>query len=253
MANERGGLIIIGIRDEEDVAAELTPIELADGDEARFRMIVAANAAPNVDFDIKVIESEGAEKQGYLLIAIPPSPLRPHAVRKDNDLRYPRRNGTTRRWLGESEVADMYRDRFRLATDQTERSVTVLQEGIAQVELEEKSAYLTVALVPAAAGSMTISRDRISEMEEWAVDPLGTYFWRGFFGSRPRAQPGLRRVVLAYGLGNHEQPKMQYAELHSDGTGFTCECINRPVRGGLGPENLDRICDPESKSALGGR
>src|SRR4051794_16870617 len=33
MANDRGGLIAIGIRDENDVAIELTPVELVDGEE----------------------------------------------------------------------------------------------------------------------------------------------------------------------------------------------------------------------------
>jgi hypothetical protein len=33
MANGRGGLIIIGIRDDNDVAAERTPVELVDGEE----------------------------------------------------------------------------------------------------------------------------------------------------------------------------------------------------------------------------
>jgi hypothetical protein len=31
MGNSRGGLIVIGIRDDNDVAAELTPVELLDG------------------------------------------------------------------------------------------------------------------------------------------------------------------------------------------------------------------------------
>lgn len=35
MGNARGGLIVVGIRDENDVAVELTPVELVDGEEAR--------------------------------------------------------------------------------------------------------------------------------------------------------------------------------------------------------------------------
>ena len=50
MANTRGGLIIIGIRDENDVAVELTPVKLGDGEEARIRRIAASDhrSAPHL-------------------------------------------------------------------------------------------------------------------------------------------------------------------------------------------------------------
>jgi hypothetical protein len=246
MANERGGLIIIGIRDDEDVAAELTPVERADGEEARFRLIVAANAAPNIDFEIYVVRSAQDEKKGYILLAIPPSVLRPHAVRKNNDLRYPRRNGTTTRWLSESEVADMYRDRFRLATDQTGRAETILREGSERLQLDEDSAHLTVALAPTSFGAMEISQERLREIEEWATESTGTYFWRGFFGSRPRARPGLRRVVMAYSFGDREEPRLPYAELYRDGSGFTCEKVSHPSHFGNQPERPQRVLVPNA-------
>jgi len=216
MANERGGLIIIGIRDEEDAAKELTPVDLVDGLEARYRQVVASNAAPNVAFDVHVVVAADEEKKGYYLLAVPPSSLRPHAVRKNNDLRYPRRNGTTTRWLNESEVADMYRDRFRLGTDQSARAETILRQGLAELDLEDDGAYLAIALVPQVEGFMSISQARIKQIEEWSVDEPGSYCWRGFFGGRPRARSGLRRIVVAYGLDNHERAKMPYAELYSD-------------------------------------
>ena len=44
MANTRGGLIVIGIRDENDVAVELTLVPLEK--EARTRQIAVSNIAP---------------------------------------------------------------------------------------------------------------------------------------------------------------------------------------------------------------
>src|SRR5689334_16945103 len=50
MANDRGGVIVIGIRDEDDIAAELTPVATAYGEEGRIRQIAAANISPHVSF-----------------------------------------------------------------------------------------------------------------------------------------------------------------------------------------------------------
>jgi predicted HTH transcriptional regulator len=80
MANERGGVIIIGIRDENDVAVEVTPVELRDGEEARIRQIAAENIAPHLTFDVLVIENASGATHGYYLLIVSPSTLRPHAV-----------------------------------------------------------------------------------------------------------------------------------------------------------------------------
>jgi hypothetical protein len=188
---------VIGVRDEADVAVELTPVERVDGEEGRLRQIAAGNIAPHVPFDLHLIPSEREARGAYYLLVVPPSPLWPHAVRKDIDLRYPRRDGSTRRWLGEAEVADLYRDRFRAVEDQLTRVESALAEGLGQMDLDEDQAYLAVALVPSTLGSMSISLARVRHLEQWAVDAPGTYAWRGFYGSNPNTRAGLRRVRLA--------------------------------------------------------
>jgi Putative DNA-binding domain len=184
MANDRGGLIVIGIRDEDDAAAETTPVELVDGEEGRLRQTAAGNLAPHVPFEIRVVPASHDPERGYYLLIVPPSSLRPHAVRKGLDLRYPRRDGTTTRWLSESEVADMYRDRFRLATDESERVTAVLGEGLSAMDTSE-GAFLAVALVPTTSGSMSIDVARTRAVEEWAVELGGR---TGGPGSSPTAR-----------------------------------------------------------------
>ena len=103
----------------------------------------------------------------YVLV-VPPSPLRPHAVRKDNDLRYPRRDGSSTRWLAEAEVADMFRNRFRMAEDQIAHLDPVVQDGVKQIDLKDDSAYLSVALIPSAPGVMSMGLARIRQIEKWA-------------------------------------------------------------------------------------
>lgn len=227
MANHRGGVILVGIRDENDVAAELTPVELADGEEGRLLQIGAGNITPHAPFDVHIVPSENDGMRVYYVLVVPPSPLRPHAVRKDNDLRYPRRDGSSTRWLAEAEIADMYRNRFRMAEDQMSRIEPVVGDGLAQMDLQKDSAYLAVALVPSTPGSMSMGLARIRQVEDWALDPSGTYAWRGFFGSHPNGRAGIRRVRLGW-LVSEKKPDSNYAELHTDGAGFACEQVGRP-------------------------
>jgi predicted HTH transcriptional regulator len=105
LANERGGVLILGVKDEEGVAVGLPGVELNEAEALRIRQTATGLLAPHVPFDVLLVADDENAGQGFYLIAIPPSAWRPHAVRKDNDLRYPRRDGTTKRWMSESEVA----------------------------------------------------------------------------------------------------------------------------------------------------
>jgi hypothetical protein len=57
---------------------------------------------------------------GFFLIAVPRSPSAPHAVLINEALRYPKRNGSTTRYLSEPEVAASYRDRLTGAAAQVD-------------------------------------------------------------------------------------------------------------------------------------
>jgi Putative DNA-binding domain len=229
MANDRGGLIVIGIRDENDVAAEPTPVELVDGEEGRLRQTAAGNLAPYVPFEIRVVQTSEEQERGYYLLIVPPSSLRPHAVRQDRNLRYPRRDGTTTRWLSEAEVADMYRDRFRQATDQTERMTVVIEEGLRAMDTRE-DAFLAVGLVPTTSGSMRIDLARTRSLEQWVSDFGRPDWWRGFFHDRPVARVGARRVMVTTSLGGDRRPSWAYLELHTDGAGFAGLRLHDPRR-----------------------
>ena len=46
MANRRGGLVLIGVREDNGVAAALTPVALSDPEEDRMHQITAQLVAP---------------------------------------------------------------------------------------------------------------------------------------------------------------------------------------------------------------
>ena len=66
-----------------------------------------------------------------MLIAVPGSAIAPHAVRMTSRPQYSfaRRVGRTTAWLEESEIAALYRDRFRLAEEHRDKVLKVLQLG----------------------------------------------------------------------------------------------------------------------------
>lgn len=170
MSNHRGGLIIIGIRDENEVAAERTPVPLDAAEERRMRQIAAERIAPHLDFVIHPVESAGDSSMGYYLLVVPPSTLRPHVVRTGRtSLGVPVRDGATKRWLGEPEIADAYRDRYRIAVDQSARVSQILDDGLTMMD-PAANAFLTIAMVPTEPGSMTIDLTQVHGIQHWIRD-----------------------------------------------------------------------------------
>ncbi|WP_146173749.1 hypothetical protein [Saccharothrix carnea] len=61
---------------------------------------------------MRTVQNPDRPGTGFILIAVPRSPLGPHAVVVNDSLRYPRRHGRMTTYLSESDVAQAHRDRF---------------------------------------------------------------------------------------------------------------------------------------------
>lgn len=140
LANTAGGLIVLGIEEDDQARATAAPgVALSDGEVTRMLQVVASLTAPLPVFDIVPVEDPARPGTGFYLIAVPRSPRQPHAVLVNDALGFPRRNGSTMRYLSEGEVEAAYRDRFRTAgaqairSDEVERDVLALYRAKSRV------------------------------------------------------------------------------------------------------------------------
>lgn len=124
------------------------------------------------------------------------------------------------RWLTESEVADLYRNRFHMAEQQTDTLAARINDVLHAVDLGG-APWIVVGLVP------TSSRDtpsydlaRVQALDEWARRFAGNDSVTSFLGpSLPHLRIGLRRVGLTQVYAAEARPSYEYAELHTDGSG----------------------------------
>ncbi len=221
LANGIGGVLVLGVAEDRRslFPTAVTPVELTDGKLRQIRQAVASNLRPTPRIELFAKHDQPGSDQGILLIAVPRSLDAPHAVVEQTRLAYPRRDGSTTRWLTEAEVATAYRQRFRQLADRQDRIVRVdheVEDAAMRLQASGREVgtdpVLTVSLVPDIPGDMVIdhaSVQRTGAQELAAVPLLGR--------TAPTFQHtmvGARRIVLF-----DDQPPAFVAELHSDGSG----------------------------------
>ena len=175
MANARGGLIIIGIEEDEQACARrATPVAVSGSITAQMEQILRTRVVPWLNgTDIRPVECPDAPGIGFYLISVPRSPLAPHAVRSPGPSKpryaYAHRGGTTTRWLEDSEFADAYRDRFKLAHDQVAQAQAFFENNpfplLSQVSATDT--WLELALIPSVGSRHQLSTAFIRDVEQF--------------------------------------------------------------------------------------
>jgi hypothetical protein len=196
-ANRQGGLIAIGL-DETDaggVVASTEPLdqENLNGEELRMTQVISSLVAPVPSFSIRTVAA--ASGGGYLLVSIPPSKRRPHCVVVGSEsVRYPLREGTHKRYLAESEIADLYRSRFADARSQVD-AVRERHRAMAEMFDREQSAWLVVTMEPDWPGSASLTREGLGELRLFdRTQPVQFPTW--FRGATYTPTPSLRSALL---------------------------------------------------------
>lgn len=204
LANTAGGVIVIGVQEDDQARATATPgVALTDTEVARMRQIIASGVAPMTTLDILQVPDDDTDPtHGYYVIAAPRSPEAPHAVLLGTSLRFPKRNGATTRYLSEPEIATAYRDRAAGAAAQQQRIDVVESEAIERLDIS-KYPWLVLSLIPDLPGTMLLSTQAL---HDFAVQTQGRSasfnsqswaFMRTSVGRRRLLADGGGRTVLA--------------------------------------------------------
>lgn len=244
LANTAGGLIILGIQEDDRArAGRVTPVAISDAETARMHQILASLTAPLPVFGIVPVERPTSPGMGFYLVAVPRSARQPHAVIVNEGLRYPRSNGSTTRNLAEAEVATAYRDRFLSVGVQTDRAVEAERDLLIRLAVD-RLPWVVVSLVPDVPGDMAIDaavrRDFRTEMI--GTDPLIVHAgveWQ-------RIAVGRRRLIADGTMGQDARANWVAAELHSDGAGAFAVVIPNLNEGRAGRSDTERLVEDES-------
>lgn len=233
-ANAVGGVIVCGVSDNGGLPGQLFGLDGSlESLEGNLGQVIRSRVWPPLDGVEIIPVPNPASARGCLVVVVPASARMPHAVEPhgaDGSLKYARRSGRHTEWLGEAQVADLYRDRFTAGKSQADR----IQELIADLARSlPKHGWLLLALVPDSPGTFVVSREHVAEVEAWwdgqgrrRLDLLPP------FHPRPAsATAGPRRVLLSGSDGVTSVPRGVYAELHDDGAAAIATELDVPSPG----------------------
>lgn len=245
MANAAGGVIVLGIAEDDHARAASAPgVPLSDAEEGRIRQIMASNVFPLPSFDPRSIHDPERPGHGFILITVPRSPSSPHAVLVNNNLRFPKRHGRTTTYLSESEVAEAYRARFARIENSFDE-LARYESDLAR-KLDANLIHAVVTLTPDLAGDFRIDAEtvRAFEREMLGRSPLILDRKRTW----QRVGTGRRRLTADASL---ERPFSRTAarlacELHQSGAGsFAAQVGKRQPTG-----EANTIVDQEVINAI---
>lgn len=243
LANTAGGVIVIGVaEDDQSRATGADGVELSDAEKARMLQVIASGVSPmpavdilavpmdparSVDADEPVPDgddaADGPPESGYFLVTVPRSLAAPHAVIVNDGFRFPKRNGSTTRYLSEPEVAAEYRDRFTRVASHGEQIERIERELISRLSTTEMP-WLVVSLVPDLPGDFELTHAARQAFTQEVLNkevriglPGGINFFRAHVGRRRLFADGSRR-----GEGSSTWVA---AEFHCDGAGAFAQYV----------------------------
>jgi Putative DNA-binding domain len=236
LANTAGGVVVLGIAEDNQARAAAAPgVALSDAEVGRIRQVVASQVSPLPTLDVLQLEDPQHAGYGFILLAVPRSPMGPHAVLVNESLRFPKRNGTTTTYLSEPEVADAYRARFVGIQSRFDDLARYERELLDRMDASEQT-YAVVTLVLDLGGSFAIDMRAMREVRQAVIDREPLILRRGL--SWRRVSVGRRRLV-ADGTLNSGRSKWLACELHESGAGSFAATVADRRRGNATASHAD--------------
>ncbi|OIK08047.1 hypothetical protein BIV23_00825 [Streptomyces monashensis] len=227
MANTAGGVIVFGVREDgHDQADELVgiadPRPLVQSLRGKAGMVRPFIPALRVR-SVPLVSKPGRH---LIVVEVPRSPEAPHLVPLAKDLKdswgYPRRRGSDTDWLGESDLAVAYADRFsrrRAAEDHLTTLSTHLSERLLHLPSSIWVAVTTACSVPSVADTANaVDPNTVEPSLQEALPLLPEAVVREYLdGGTGRPRIGLRRAVVSTDITYTGQSRRGHLELLHDG------------------------------------
>lgn len=215
MANSVGGVIVIGIQEENSAAVVATPVLLAEA-EGRLQwmqQMVLNRVFPTLAWRHRVVSNPEDPTVGFFLCILPRSRVAPHAIADGERFRYVVRDQQRNRSLHEHEIATQYRERFVRGEVSQRRLGDLVKEGESTWRPEGRL-RLQFALSPHGPTHSPLTRRLVDDWRLHINDLPAKHFLVEGRAAFPRAS---RRRVRFSADANYETG---FADLHCDGSGF---------------------------------
>ena len=223
MANSAGGVVVLGVEENEHAHAAAAPgITISDEVERRI-LQVTAGISPAPAVAVRRIPLQDSNPgHGFVLIIVPRSLAAPHAVIVNGtSLRYPVRHGTTTRYLSAPEVAAAYRQRLLTEAEQPRRAADA--ETQAQEMIAEGEVWVQVSVTPELAGTMRIDTAMLRQVQRELTGRQSSVFSN--YSTSPNTRAGHRRIIASGDLHHGLPFKHDVTQLHRDGTGTWTQAL----------------------------
>lgn len=235
LANAAGGVLVLGVAEQEGLPVRVAGLsENMEQLEGHLSRTLGSRIEPYLG-GLEVISVRGdGQRDGCVLVVVPSSPRKPHAVRPMSDqeaMKFARRVGRHTEWLSEAQVADLYWNRFAEARSQHARVQDVSNE--ARNDLRRRG-WLVVALVPDESGHFPVDRSSPATIDRWwkSRERLGLLPHVPVYGTgAPRIGP---RQVVVEGTDATGVPIGLYLSLHSEGSAVAAFELDAPGGGDPG-------------------
>lgn len=233
LANTRGGLIVYGVREENERAVEVTGVPNGERERQALRSFANRYVRPLVDgLLIEALDGEDGAP-GLIAMFVPPSPDAPHVIGEKNEMGVPYRYGTDTNWMSESQLERAYRDRFSRRADDRAALSGLIDGLVPEINLAE-GIWVAVSARPATPMPLPAVRPEREQATKAMKDALQLV--SEMFGETQGRVPmlknlssdavnnprnGLRRWVIRsnhYSTDPHELVDWAWVELHHDGS-----------------------------------